>query len=407
MFTLNGRYASAKIFTDNVESTAQAQIINLLNQPFAEGSNIRIMPDVHAGAGCVIGFTALMGDKVIPNLIGVDIGCGMLCVEIGGLSLNLDRLDRIIHDNIPAGYNINDRELSNFRSFANLVCLDGLKNKENFGKAIGSLGGGNHFIEVNVSEFGVQYLVIHSGSRNLGKQVAEYYQKLAVDECKGRSAFLQNREFTINSLKMQGRQKDIGKMLRKMDAEFSTRHPEYPADLCFLTGNSMKDYLHDMRICQSYASWNRTTIAQTILKCLDSDLHDYKLFETVHNYINFKDDIMRKGAVSAKKDEQLIIPINMRDGSLLCVGKGNEDWNYSAPHGAGRLMSRSEAKRTFDMSDYEMSMDGIYTTCVNPSTLDESPMAYKPIEEILQNIEPTVSVVDVINPIYNFKAGGE
>jgi tRNA-splicing ligase RtcB len=370
-----------------------------------EGSKIRIMPDVHAGAGCVIGFTAEMKGMVIPNLIGVDIGCGMLCIDITGLNIDLNSIDNTIHNHVPAGHENNDVELTSWDNYKKLLCYDKLKNKGNFGKAIGSLGGGNHFIEINKSDTGVHFLVIHSGSRNMGKQVAEYYQNMAVEEQKGSSVFLENREFTVRSLKAQGRQSEIQGTLKTMDAEYAKRLPAYPKELCFLTGQHMDDYLHDMKICQSYASLNRETIANTILKSLNINLTVIDHFETVHNYINFKDGIMRKGAVSARAGERLIVPINMRDGSLICVGKGDEDWNYSAPHGAGRIMSRSQAKRDFDMPEYETAMDGIYTTCVNPSTLDESPMAYKPMEEIIANIGDTVDIVERIIPIYNFKAG--
>jgi tRNA-splicing ligase RtcB (3'-phosphate/5'-hydroxy nucleic acid ligase) len=370
MFELTGKYASAKIFTDKVEESAQGQIINLLNQPFVAGAKIRIMSDIHMGVGCVIGFTADLKDMVIPNLIGVDIGCGMLCIDITGLYINLDRIDKFIHENIPSGRYNNEKELTDF-NYHEISCLGYLKNQGSFGKAIGSLGGGNHFIEINESnKYGEHYLVIHSGSRNLGKQVADFYQNLAIEEHKGSVEFLENREFTIRSLKDQGRQNEIQRMLKEMDIEYSQRNPPYPRELCFLTGESMQAYLHDMKICQDYARMNRYTMAKTILNFLDTDMFETNKFETVHNYINFEDGIMRKGAVSAKKDERLIIPINMRDGSLLCVGKGNSDWNQSAPHGAGRLMSRHEAKRRISMDDYQNSMNGVYTSCVTENNLD-------------------------------------
>lgn len=403
MFELTGKYSTAKIFTDKVEESAQSQIINLLNQPFVTDAKIRIMPDVHAGAGCVIGFTADLKDMVIPNLIGVDIGCGMLCIDVTELDFSLSEVDIFIHENIPSGRYNNERELTDF-NYRDVFCLGYLKNQGTFGKAIGSLGGGNHFIEINKSESGRKYLVIHSGSRNLGKQVADFYQNIAIEELKGSDEFIENREFTINSLKSQGRQNEIQKTLKEMDAEYSHRNPPYPRELCFLSGGSMQDYLHDMMICQEYASMNRFTMAQTILRFLHSDIFEVNSFETIHNYINFEDGIMRKGAVSAKNGENLIIPINMRDGSLLCVGKGNSDWNQSAPHGAGRLMSRHEAKRKVSMDDYFNSMKGIYTSSVNNDTLDESPMAYKPMQEIIDNIQDTVEIVDIIKPIYNFKA---
>jgi tRNA-splicing ligase RtcB (3'-phosphate/5'-hydroxy nucleic acid ligase) len=372
MIELQGKYNTAKVFTDNVESTAISQIINLLNQPFVNGANIRIMPDVHAGAGCVIGFTADLQDMVIPNLVGVDIGCGVLVVDITNLNIDIPELDNYIHNNIPAGFSIHNSVVSNvinkYKDFENMLCFDKLYKNERFGLAIGTLGGGNHYIEVDRSDkTGKTYLVIHTGSRNMGKQVADYYQKIAIEK----------------------------------------HGSDHPKDLCFVTDDDMQDYLYDMSICQKYAIINRNTIANLILKNFGTKVDKLNNFTTIHNYINFEDNIMRKGAVSAQKDEILIIPMNMRDGSLICVGKGNADWNFSAPHGAGRIMSRGEAKRSINLDDYKESMEGIYTTCVNQGTLDESPMAYKPIEEIIANIGDTVEIVDIVKPIYNFKAGGE
>jgi RNA-splicing ligase RtcB len=367
MIELQGKYNTAKVFTDNVESTAISQIINLLNQPFVDGANIRIMSDVHAGAGCVIGFTANLKDMVIPNLIGVDIGCGMLVVDITNLNINIQELDTFIHASIPAGFSIHTENKSGYKEFEKLLCFDELYKNERFGFAIGTLGGGNHFIEVDHSDkTNKTYLVIHTGSRNMGKQVADYYQKIAIE-------------------KETASQKD----------------------LCYLKGVDKDNYLHDMKICQEYAVENRKRIAFLILEHFGAKLENQDNFTTIHNYINFDDDIMRKGAVSAQKYETLIIPMNMRDGSLICVGKGNADWNFSAPHGAGRIMSRGEAKRSINLEDYKESMEGIYTTCVNQGTLDESPMAYKPMQEIIDNIGDTVEIVDIVKPIYNFKAGGE
>jgi tRNA-splicing ligase RtcB len=368
MIEIQGKYNTAKVFTDNVESTAISQIINLLNQPFVDGANIRIMSDVHAGAGCVIGFTADLRDMVIPNLIGVDIGCGMLVTDITDLNIDIQELDKFIHAEIPAGFSIHERSKTKYNEYVYMFCFDKLYKNERFGLAIGTLGGGNHFIEVDHSDkTGKNYLVIHTGSRNMGKQVADYYQKIAIEK--------------------QG--------------------SDYPKDLCFVTGDDMQDYLHDMAICQRYAVENRKKIANLILENFDKKLDKLDNFTTVHNYINFEDNIMRKGAVSAKLGERLIIPMNMRDGSLLCVGKGNADWNFSAPHGAGRIMSRGQAKRSISLDEYKESMDGIYTTCVTQGTIDESPMAYKPMEEIISNIGDTVEIIDIIKPVYNFKAGAE
>ena len=406
MITLKGKYGDAKVFTDNVEETATSQIINLLNQPFVEGSSIRIMPDVHAGAGCVIGFTANLTDKVIPNLVGVDIGCGMLVIDITGLNIHLDQIDDYIHSEIPAGHNNNDAELTTFKKHETVACYNGLRNQGEFGKAIGSLGGGNHFIEINETSHGKHYLVIHSGSRNLGKQVAEYYQREAIDFWKnGGMDYREQREIIIADLKNQKRGADIPGALADYEKLFRATSPTYPAALCFLVGEKRDAYLNDMQICQSYASVNRYTMAKRILRFMGADILSRHVFETVHNYVNFKDGIMRKGAVSAREGENLIIPMNMRDGSLLCVGKGNADWNYSAPHGAGRLMSRSEAKRRITLDEYRGTMNDVFTSCLTADTLDEAPQAYKPMEEIIANIEPTVEVVEQIKPIYNFKAG--
>jgi tRNA-splicing ligase RtcB len=368
MIEFQGKYNTAKVFANTVEETAISQIITLLNQPFVKGANIRIMSDVHAGAGCVIGFTADLQEMVIPNLIGVDIGCGMLVTDVTDLDIDIEKLDNYIHANIPAGFSIHQQAQTKYTDFKNILCFDELYKNERFALGIGTLGGGNHFIELDRSdETGKIYLVIHTGSRNMGKQVADYYQQMAIE--------------------LHGN--------------------DYPKNLCFLSGDKMKEYLHDMKICQEYAIENRKQIAKSILSNLNGKFDSLDNFTTVHNYMNFEDGIMRKGAVSARKGERLIIPMNMRDGSLLCVGKGNSDWNFSAPHGAGRIMSRGQAKRTISMEDYENSMDGIYTTCVSKGTLDESPMAYKPMEEIINNIGDTVEIVDIVKPVYNFKAGGE
>lgn len=407
MLILKGRYGEAKVFTDYVEESATSQIIELLNQPFVEGSNIRIMSDVHAGAGCVIGFTADMKNMVIPNLIGVDIGCGMLTLDITGINLSLESLDQFIKTNIPAGRNIYDNAISDYDKFFSLHCYNDLRSQGNFGKSIGTLGGGNHFIEIDKSEeTGKTYLVIHSGSRNMGKQVADYYQKMAVNMWKiGGVDHKEHRQKLIDACRAEKRGYDIPAVLARFDKDFKESHPQYPADLCFLFGDKMQEYLYDMDICQKYASHNRAVIAKQIIHFLGSNLLAVSHFETIHNYIDMNTNIMRKGAVSAQENEKLIIPMNMRDGSLLCIGKGNSDWNYSAPHGAGRLMSRGEAKRNISMDDYKESMKGIFTSSVNEGTLDESPMSYKPMAEIISNIKDTVDIVDIIHPIYNFKAG--
>jgi tRNA-splicing ligase RtcB len=405
MITISGQYNSAKVFTDNIEQEAISQVIELLNQPFVEGRTVRIMPDTHAGAGCVIGFTADMGDMVIPNLVGVDIGCGMFVVSLGKLDLPLPEVDKIIHDNVPAGKNAHENPVIGFSPIKEILCFDTLKHTGNFERSIGTLGGGNHFIELDRDDDNNVYLVIHSGSRNLGKQVADVYQKIAVDTWKiGGLDYKEHRQKLIDNCRAEKRGYDIPGVLERFDKTFRESHPQYPADLCFLFGDKLKNYLHDMKICQAYASLNRQTIAKIVLDKLGLDLSKQDSFETIHNYVNFEDNIIRKGAVSAYGGERLIIPINMRDGSLLCVGKGNPDWNFSAPHGAGRLMSRSGAKRTLSLEVFEREMRGIYTTTANYSTLDESPQAYKPMDEIISNIADTVEIEKVIKPIYNFKA---
>lgn len=392
-----------KIFTDNIEEEAVNQINLLLEQEPFKDCKVRIMPDVHAGKGCVIGFTADLGDKVIPNIVGVDIGCGMLCVELGKIDLDLEKLDKIINENIPAGRNIREQKLTSFDKIKELYCLRELKDSNKFEKAIGTLGGGNHFIEVDVDDDGNKYLVIHTGSRNMGKQVADYYQNLAIELCSGKEEMFKKKAEIITTYKEQGRKNEIQKALKDLEKEYKNNTPDLPKDLCYLTGEYREDYLHDMRICQTYATINRAEIAKTILK-------EYGIYsnqdyiETIHNYICFDDNIVRKGAIRANKGERVIIPINMRDGSIIAVGKGNQDWNNSAPHGAGRIMSRIKAKETFNLDEFKKSMEGIYTTSCVEETIDEAPFVYKPIEEIINNIGDTVEIEKIIKPIYNFKA---
>jgi RNA-splicing ligase RtcB len=406
MIELKGKYTTAKVFTDNIDQETISQIINLCNQDFAKESKIRIMPDTHAGKGCVIGFTADLGDKVIPNLIGVDIGCGMLTIELGKIKPDLQALDNVIRKYIPSGRDIHEGRILKFPELQDLHCFRELKDTKRIEKSIGTLGGGNHFIELNQDDEDNIYLVIHSGSRNLGKQVAEYYQNIAIELRSGREEYYIEKERIIKEYKEQGRRQEIQFALKKLETQFKNIQPDYPKELCFLEGIWRERYLHDMEICQEYASLNRQTMANLILGVyFGAKIVDFDHFETIHNYINFKDNIIRKGSISAYKDEKVLIPINMRDGSILAIGKGNPDWNYSAPHGAGRLMSRSKAKQNISIDDYQKSMQGIFTTSVNLSTLDEAPMAYKPMDEIINNIGDTVNILKVIKPIYNFKAG--
>ena len=412
MLELKGKYNTAKVFTDNIEQTAISQIIELCNQPFVEGGKIRIMPDCHYGSGCVIGFTADLRDKVIPNIVGVDIGCGMGVFELGKVNIDLQKLDDIIREFVPLGRNTHKNRISDFDEMRELHCYRSLKDTKRIEKSIGTLGGGNHFIEVNKDSNDNLYLVIHSGSRSLGKQVAEYYQNIAIDLCSGKSDFYEQKEKLIADYKQQGKRNEIHSALKELEKRYNNLHPSYPKDLCFLSGEWRDKYLHDMKLCQEYATLNRYIIADIILLKLikigeitAKEYHNIKIFETIHNYINFKDNIIRKGAISAYEGEKVLIPINMRDGSILAVGKGNADWNYSAPHGAGRLMSRSKAKENISMEDYQESMKDIFTNSVSTHTLDEAPMAYKPIEEIINNINNTVEILDIIKPIYNYKAG--
>ena len=402
-----------KIFTDDIEQEAIEQINLLLEQEPFKDCKVRIMPDVHAGKGCVIGFTADLEDKVIPNIVGVDIGCGMLCVELGKVELDLEKLDKVINENIPAGRNIREQKLITFDGINNLYCLKELKETKKFNRAIGTLGGGNHFIEVDVDEDGNKYLVIHTGSRNLGKQVADYYQNLAIELCSGKEEMFKRKEEIIKTYKGQGRKSEIQKALKELEAEYKKNKPDLPNDLCYLTGKYREMYLHDMKICQEYASLNRLNIAKEILMNYFQLTYvpeiDYppimnNRFETIHNYICFDDNTVRKGAIKANKGERVIIPINMRDGSIIAVGKGNKDWNNSAPHGAGRLMSRKKAKETFNLEEFKKSMSDIYSTSVVEDTIDEAPFVYKPMQEIIDNIQDTVEIEKIIKPIYNFKA---
>lgn len=402
---LKGKYNIAKIYADTIETGAQEQIIELLNQDFIQGANVRIMPDVHEGAGCVIGFTADMGDKVIPNIVGVDIGCGMLTIKLGPVELDLSNLDDFIQKNIPSGKSTHQEVKVRFDQLKELYCYRDLKNIKRIEKSIGTLGGGNHFIEIGIDSQENKYLILHSGSRNLGLQVATFYQRLAIDLCSGREEYYRKKQAIIDRYTGQDRRQKIKSALPELSKEHPISAPKYPKSLCYLTGEYRKKYLHDMKICQEYAQLNRAVMAEIILQnILGKGLDSFEHFETVHNYISFEDNIIRKGAISARKGEKILIPINMRDGAILAMGKGNPDWNYSAPHGAGRLMSRTVAKDQLTMESFKEAMEGIYTTSVNRATLDESPLAYKPMEEIIRNIGDTAEIIDIIRPIYNFKS---
>lgn len=330
---------------------------------------------------------------------------GMLCVELGKIDLDLEKLDKVINENIPAGRNIREQKLRVFEDINKLFCLRELTETKKFDRAIGTLGGGNHFIEIDIDDEDNKYLVIHTGSRNLGKQVAEYYQNLAIELCSGKEEMFVKKEEIIRTYKEQGRKQEIQNAIKELEKQYKNNQPDLPKDLCYLDGKYRNMYLHDMKICQEYASLNRTMIANQIIEnYFNIEFYDFDGFETIHNYISFDDNIVRKGAISAKKDEKVLIPINMRDGSIIAIGKGNEEWNCSAPHGAGRIMSRIKAKQTFNLSEFKKSMEGVYSTSVNESTIDEAPFVYKPMQEIIDNIKDTVDIVKIIKPIYNFKA---
>lgn len=395
--------SNLKIFAKTIEEEAVAQVNTLVAQTAFKDCKVRIMPDCHAGAGCVIGFTADLGDKVIPNIVGVDIGCGMYCCEIDSTSIDFEKLDKIIRTYVPSGMTVRDMVLVPFPEIKDMFCYNNLKNVDRFDKSVGTLGGGNHFIEVNVSSDGRKtYLVIHTGSRNVGKQVADYYQNIAIEKMCGKAKLDETISAKIFELKSAGKSNEIQSEVAKIKSQFYSIVPEIPKELSYLTGEDREKYLYDMKICQRFAVKNRETIANIV--CEKMGWNILNKFHTIHNYIEEETNMVRKGAISAKLGEKLIIPINMRDGSILGEGLGNEDWNYSAPHGAGRLMGRMNAKRTLSLEEYRSQMSDVYTTSVSFDTLDEAPLAYKSMDEILEGIKPTVKVLDVIKPAYNFKA---
>ena len=401
MLEVKGKYNSAKIFTDVVDKASVAQVIELCNQPFTAKSRIRMMPDIHAGAGCTVGKTMTITDKVVPNLVGVYIGCGMETVHLREQHLELQKLDKLIRAKIPSGFSIREKAHRYFDEIdlTELYCYRQI-NPLRAEKSLGTLGGGNHFIEVDRDDEGGLYLVIHSGSRHLGLEVAAWYQNEAYQRLNKSSK--SDEAALIAKLKSEGRDKEIQKAIRKLK---NTKQTSIPKPLAYAEGELFEQYIHDMRIIQRFAVLNRRAIADDILKGMG--LHAQDSFTTIHNYIDTDAMVLRKGAVSAKAGERLLIPINMRDGSLICIGRGNEDWNCSAPHGAGRLMSRSQAKQSFTVSEFKHQMDGIYTTSVGKATLDECPMAYKRMEDIVSNIGETVRIERIIRPVYNFKAGEE
>lgn len=393
--------ADLKIFTDKIEQEALNQITTLIAQPAFTDSKIRIMPDVHAGAGCVIGFTADLGDKVIPNIVGVDIGCGMLTVNLGQIDIDFEKLDKVIRRYVPSGRSVHSVETCKEYFFRRLRCFEHLQNIDRLQKSLGTLGGGNHFIEIDEDSKGNKYLVIHTGSRNLGKQVADYYQNLAIEKCDRKYEINRHHNELIENFKSWGKEKEINSAWQELNQWLRKYIPELPKELSYLTGKDRLDYLNDMHLCQIFACDNRYMIAREIMEKMGWTLTEF--FETIHNYISDY-NIVRKGAIAAHEGQKVLIPMNMRDGCIIGIGKGNLDWNCSAPHGAGRIMSRAKAKESISMEEFEASMKGIYTTSVNQSTLDESPMAYKSIDDIVKYIEDTIEIVDIIKPVYNFKA---
>ena len=393
MTELKGKYANAKIYATITDEASIDQVKTLLDQPFVEGSQIAMMPDMHAGAGCTIGTTMTIKDKVCPNLVGVDIGCGMLAIKLNGKP-DFEKLDRIIREKVPYGFNIHEK-VDLYFSLNNMYCAP-YCNLDRARKSIGTLGGGNHFIEVDIDTKNNYWLVIHTGSRHLGVEVAKYYQEKAITQRKKDNTAEINEGIAL--LKAEGRQKEIPTFLEKYRAI-----DKIPNDLCWCEGELLEQYLHDMNLAQEYAKLNRIRIADIIISNLDG-IEIVEQFQTIHNYIDIDNMILRKGSVSAQKGEKLIIPMNMKDGSLICIGKGNAEWNYSAPHGAGRIMGRAEAKRTLNLSDFEKVMNGVWSTSVNANTIDEAPMVYKPIETIIENVRDTVDIIDIIKPLYNFKA---
>lgn len=398
MMEIKGKVNTAVCYAKVIEQGAVDQIKRMCDYAFTEGSKIRIMPDVHAGKGCTIGTTMTVTDKAVPNVVGVDIGCGMYTVNLGKTPIDMKKLDEAAHF-IPSGKNVWEGRKERF-DLERLCCYRGLRDTKRLERSLGTLGGGNHFIEVDKASDGTKYLVIHTGSRNLGKQTAEFYQKLAVELHQGKEEYFIKRDALIAEYKAAGRRKEIQGALKEL--HWTSRESVMPEDLCFVYGKYFDDYLHDVEICQDFAKRNRELLAEILLE--KAGLTGTDGFHTVHNYIDTKEKILRKGAIAAHAKEKVLIPINMRDGSVLALGKGNPEWNYSAPHGAGRIMSRAIAKEKLSMEDYRESMEHVYTTSVREGTLDEAPMAYKRLEDILDVIEDSVDIIDIMRPIYNFKA---
>jgi len=403
MLEIKGKYATAVCYAKVIEDEAIEQIKRMCDYKLTEGSEIRIMPDVHAGKGCTIGTTMTIEGKACPNVVGVDIGCGMYTVKLKNKELDFEKIDEACHF-IPSGMNVWEGRMERF-DLSDLKCYRSLRDTRRLERSLGTLGGGNHFIEVDQASDGTYYLVIHSGSRNLGKQVAEIYQQIAIDLHSGKEQYYIDRERIIAEYKAAGRRKEIEGELKKLKKEYEDNALLTPADICWLYGKFLDDYLHDVKICQAFAKRSRERMAEIILE--RTGMEAVENFHTIHNYIDTDEMILRKGAIAAHEGEKVLIPINMRDGSVIAVGRGCKDWNYSAPHGAGRIMSRSKAKDSLSMDEYKETMKGIYTTSVNESTLDEAPMAYKSLEDIIDVIRDSVDIIEVMKPVFNFKASDD
>ena len=402
MFEIKGKINTAVCYATVVENEAIEQIRTMCDYALTEGSRIRIMPDVHSGKGCTIGTTMTVTDKVCPNIVGVDIGCGMYTVRLEN-EPDLAKVDEAAHF-IPSGMRVWDGRIERF-DMTELRCFRSLKDTKRLERSLGTLGGGNHFIEIERSSQGEYWLVIHSGSRNLGKQVAELYQQLAIDLHAGKADYFERRDEIIRTYKEQGRRSEIQSALKALEKSYKAKKADVPEALCWLYGSFMEDYLHDVAVCQRFARRNREKMAEVL--CERAGLIAGEAFHTIHNYIDVDEMILRKGAIAAHAGERVLIPINMRDGSVLAVGRGDPEWNFSAPHGAGRIMSRTKAKETLSIEDYRAAMEGIYTTSVSESTIDEAPMAYKAIEDIVDVIRDTVDIIDIMKPVYNFKAADD
>ena len=397
---IKGKVNTAICYARVVEDEAIEQIRRMCDYIITEGSRIRIMPDVHAGKGCTIGTTMTINDKAVPNIVGVDIGCGMYTVKLGNIDIDFEKVDEATHY-IPSGMDVWDGRQERF-DLTKLNCYRYLRDSRRLERSLGTLGGGNHFIEIDETSDGCKYLIVHSGSRNLGKQVAQYYQRLATNLDRGYDTYLEKRDEIIRTYKEQGRKSEIQTALKDLHWQVYESETSMPDDLCYVSGKYLEEYLYDVEICQNFAKRNRELMAEIILE--RTGMTSLEAFHTIHNYIDVDEMILRKGAIAAHNGEKVLIPINMRDGSVLAVGKGNPEWNYSAPHGAGRLMSRTAAKNNLSVDEYKEMMRGVYSTSINESTLDEAPMAYKRLEDIIDVIKESVDIIEVMKPIYNFKA---